>query len=179
MVKKIARTRDDAKEPGAYSVPLDSPLGQELVSLRSVTRTGKRATDLHETLEESMPCRDCGNARPAGNGNVSRLCATCDLKHAAKLASAVGFMVVLAHKFPTLRDADGVCPWDAEKLDAWACGPKRTGGGWHAAMFVLSVWRPHAQWRCGRFSAALAMQVWDEHHRAAFAAWASAGGHTP
>lgn len=146
---KIARTRDDAKEPGAYSVPMDSPLGQELA--RFVIRTRQAAGDA---------------------------CDVCYLKRAAKSHGA-RFMQALASRFPTLREADGVSPWDPEKLDAWACGPKRTGGGWHAAMFVLSVWRPHAQWRCGRFSAALAMQVWDEDHRAAFAAWAVAGGYTP
>ncbi len=46
-------------------------------------------------------------------------------------------IVRLARSFPTLRRVD---------LEPWACSPACTSGGWHAAMFVLSVWNSGTNW---------------------------------
>ena len=50
-------------------------------------------------------------------------------------------MTALCQRFPTLRDADGVDPWDPLTLLRWLCtSPAVTGGGEVAARFVLSIW---------------------------------------
>jgi hypothetical protein len=81
-------------------------------------------------------------------------------------------MEELALSFHGLRAADGVRPFDAETLDAWACGPAPGSGALNAARFVLSVWNSRAKWRCGRFDVVDALSCWDAEHRAAFLAWA-------
>lgn len=78
----------------------------------------------------------------------------------------------LARSFPTLEDADGVSPFDAEALDAWACGPVPGSGALYAAQFVLSVYNLGAPWKCGPFHAVRALAAWDRRHREAFLAWA-------
>jgi hypothetical protein len=77
----------------------------------------------------------------------------------------------LALSFPTLHEAAGVCPWEAVRLDAWACGPAPGSGALHAARFVLAVWDNAAEWRCGRFDAVEALASWDAPHRGAFLTW--------
>ena len=85
----------------------------------------------------------------------------------------VEHITLLARSFPTLaRQADGLAPWDADELDRWTCGPVPGSGALHAARFVLAVWRD-APWECGPFDVVSAMAAWDEHHRAAFLAWAA------
>jgi hypothetical protein len=80
----------------------------------------------------------------------------------------------LAQSFPSLVNKPGVSPWDALALDAWACGPAPSHGMLCAAQFVLAVWNPDAEWRCGRFDVMEAMGVWDAAHVGSFVAWASA-----
>jgi hypothetical protein len=76
-----------------------------------------------------------------------------------------------ALSFPTLAQAAGVCPWDAPRLDASACGPSPGDGTRHAARFVLGVWDNTTAWRCGRFEAVAALACWDGQHRLAFMTW--------
>lgn len=78
-------------------------------------------------------------------------------------------MLAIATSFPTLQGV--LRGWDPDVLDQWACGPVPGSGAFHAARFTLSVWNPEADWRCGRFDMHRALWAWDEHHRAAFAAW--------
>ena len=79
-------------------------------------------------------------------------------------------MMDLVDTFPTLRGA--LTTWDPAALDAWAMGPAATDGGYYAAQFVLSVWNPDGDWRCGAFNVSKAFRVWDGAHRSAMRAWA-------
>jgi hypothetical protein len=90
----------------------------------------------------------------------------------AKGGTTAECMVALARSFPTLaQQADGLDPFDPEKLDRWACGPVPSSGALHAARFVLGVFNPRARWQCGRFDALAAIGTWDQAHRAAFVSW--------
>lgn len=78
--------------------------------------------------------------------------------------------------FPTLakwasvsRSANQV--WDAQRFDKWAAGPSPGHGTLEAARFVLSVWNPCTEWKCGRFNLHDALWVWDAQHKAAFRHW--------
>lgn len=94
-------------------------------------------------------------------------------------------MTRLAHRFPGLRGAPGVDPWDAITLLRWACGG-RSHGEVLAAKFVLSVWNTSTDWeeiardegilttpegRFSRFDLFEAMAVWDAAHVEAMLAW--------
>lgn len=105
-------------------------------------------------------------------------------------------MTGLARSFPTLARADGLEPFDPDKLDAWAMTGGPCHGGLLAARFVLTVWsgqaftfgqqhyikrrtpddlyrvRVETPWRCGLFDVVDALSTWDAQHRAAFVAWA-------
>jgi hypothetical protein len=100
-------------------------------------------------------------------------------------------MTALALTFPTLCRAEGVEPFDAQLLDAWASSGAPCHGALYAARFVLSVWsggmgrvcKPRKKddayrfpvetfWRCGPFDVVDASSTWDAEHRAAFVAWA-------
>lgn len=104
-------------------------------------------------------------------------------------------MTELARTFPTLHKADGVEPFDAEKLDAWACSGAPSHGGLYAARFILAMWSGRAgvvgkprrdkkswngewrfpintSWRCGPFDIIDALGTWDDYHRSAFIEWA-------
>jgi hypothetical protein len=93
-------------------------------------------------------------------------------------------MSVLARSFPTLRQADGVEPWDVDRFVAWLCGPAPSHGAMHAGRFVLGVWHATADWRqvarelrldsaeaLSRFDFVEAVRTWDDEHRAACARW--------
>jgi hypothetical protein len=80
-------------------------------------------------------------------------------------------MTNLAKSFPTLRGADGLDPWDPEKLEEWTCGPVPGSGAFYAAQFVLEVWNKLVSWKCGPFRAVKAVNSWDHEHLAAFQAW--------
>lgn len=89
--------------------------------------------------------------------------------------------------FPSLRDAPGTDPFDAETLLDWALGPVSTSGSWHAVLFCLQVWNSTTDWcaaaktwgllkknakRFAPFNFVRAFQTWDDEHRAAFMAYA-------
>jgi hypothetical protein len=98
-------------------------------------------------------------------------------------------MTTLAHSFPSLREADGLNPWDLERFARWLCAG--TGGGAkRAGHFVLHVWNAAADHRefgrelgiesavaeeCLRpFNLSDALGVWDEEHKRAFISWVEA-----
>jgi hypothetical protein len=89
-------------------------------------------------------------------------------------------MTILALMFPTLRDADGIRPWDPEKLISWLNGPAPGSGARSAGRFVLGVWNSSTDWTehglapPGRFDLFEALAVWDDTHREALQAWVSA-----
>lgn len=82
-------------------------------------------------------------------------------------------MTKLALSFPALSGADGVKPWDAERLEAWLRSGAPGHGAKCAGRFVLSVWNPYHEWRAGRFDVHEALGCWDARHSAAFVAWIS------
>lgn len=77
----------------------------------------------------------------------------------------------LAESFPSLRGVPGARPFCADQLDGAL--PGRSHGEQCAARFVLYVWNPLWEWRCGRFDLAEAITTWDAAHLAAFQAWAA------
>ena len=79
----------------------------------------------------------------------------------------------LARSFKCLRGTPGTRGglWDAVALDTWAAGGASSGEK-HSARFVLGVWNPYDEWRCGKFDIYDAIQVWDHAHREAFLRWA-------
>ena len=80
-------------------------------------------------------------------------------------------MTALALSFPTLADADGVGPWDPDRLEAWLRSGAPGHGAQCAGRFVLSVWNSYHEWACGRFDLHEALGCWDAKHRSAFVAW--------
>jgi hypothetical protein len=81
-------------------------------------------------------------------------------------------MTTFAKSFPSMAKASGVALWDAHTLDGWAAETPLSHGELVTARFLLAVWDPAREWRCGRFDLMEALRVWDEQHRAAFLAWA-------
>ena len=98
-------------------------------------------------------------------------------------------MSTLARSFPSLREADGVAPWDLQRFARWLCAGT-AGGARRAGRFVLHVWNATADHReFGRelgldaevvgeclapFNLSEALGVWDEDHRRAFISWVEA-----
>jgi hypothetical protein len=83
-------------------------------------------------------------------------------------------MTALAESFPMLGQADGVHPWDADRLESWLLSGAPGSGARSAGRFLLSVWNPYHPWRSGAFDLHEALGCWDNHHRAAFTAWVRA-----
>ena len=81
-------------------------------------------------------------------------------------------MAAFAVTFPSMRYASGVEPWDAVELDAWGNGPCSHGKR-VTAQFLLNVWDPSTDWKCGRFDLMEALNVWPPSHREPFLRWAS------
>lgn len=79
---------------------------------------------------------------------------------------------LLAWKFPCLRHAPGVEPWNADRLDDWAASGGPSHGEKCSARFVLAVWNPNHEWQVGRFDLMEALRIWDEDSHKAFIAWA-------
>jgi hypothetical protein len=92
-------------------------------------------------------------------------------------------MTRLARRFPTLRNALGLDPWDATAFLRWACTVDLTSGGLHAVRFVLGVWNSTANWveearrdgldgaHLGRFDVFEALNAWDDAHAEGFTTW--------
>ncbi len=78
-------------------------------------------------------------------------------------------MSEIAQTFPSLRQADGVSPWNAWQLHDWAKQTARDPMARHAVEFLLMLWHPA---RFSGFSLFHALPEWDEEHRRAFSTWA-------
>ena len=83
-------------------------------------------------------------------------------------------MSALALSFPSLRQADGIAPWEPELFARWVRAGSAGHGATCAGQFVLSVWNLSTRWRGGRFDLHEALAIWDADHRTAFLAWARA-----
>jgi hypothetical protein len=81
-------------------------------------------------------------------------------------------MTAFALTFHAMRYASGVDPWDADEFDTWGSGP-RSHGERVTAQFLLSVYLPGYDWKCGRFDLMEALRIWDEEHHQAFLRWAA------
>lgn len=81
-------------------------------------------------------------------------------------------MLDLVNSFPTLRNKFST--WNALQFEEWACGPEPSSGMKHAARFILEVWNPYDEWKCGRFDWQRAISMWDDKHRKAFIDWLQA-----
>src|SRR4051812_25322802 len=80
-------------------------------------------------------------------------------------------MSALARSFPSLREADGLAPWDPLRFEQWLESGAPGHGAKCAGRFVLSVWNPYTSWPSGAFDLHEALACWDDAHRAAFVAW--------
>ncbi len=77
-------------------------------------------------------------------------------------------IVLIAESFPSLARADGVSPWNPNRLDVWASEFGRTNDAVHSARFLLRLWNSECDWECGRFDVQAAIRIWDRFHRRAF-----------
>jgi hypothetical protein len=80
-------------------------------------------------------------------------------------------MSKFASSFHSLRKAPGVALWDADTLDKWVTETPISDGERVTARFVLAVWDPNHDWRCGKFDLMEALRIWDEDHHRAFLTW--------
>src|SRR4051794_7009953 len=55
-------------------------------------------------------------------------------------------MTTLCDSFPTLREADGVNPWNVDRFESWLQSGAPGHGARCAGRFVLSVWNPYHDW---------------------------------
>lgn len=128
------------------------------------------------SLDPHEPRRRCPRrpSRPGLLGVVDAAALTDNNPEPLEVIVSSNTIEQLAVSFPSLANQPGVTPWDSLALDAWACGPAPSHGMLCAARFVLAVWDPNTDWRCGRFDLMEAMGVWDVAHHRAFVAWALA-----
>jgi len=77
----------------------------------------------------------------------------------------------LGLEFPSLRDAEGLRPWNPRVLDWWASRPGRDAAAVHAARFVLGCYCSARTWSCGRFDLFEAERAWDREARLVFLEW--------
>lgn len=77
-------------------------------------------------------------------------------------------IVLIAESFPSLAKAEGVWPWNPNRLDLWASELGRVDDAVHSARFLLRLWNADCDWECGRFDAQSAIRIWDRIHRRAF-----------
>lgn len=68
-------------------------------------------------------------------------------------------------------DKPGASPWDADLLDASYAGASH--GEKVTIAFLLNVWNPGHEWKCGKFDLIDAISVWDRGKREAFLSWAA------
>ena len=74
----------------------------------------------------------------------------------------------LARRFPCLADAEGVAPWDPERLYAWIRTAGVGGAAWHAGLLLLNLWG-EGDWE--RFDALEAARVWEDGDKQMFINW--------
>ncbi|MCA9191114.1 MAG: hypothetical protein KDB03_05120 [Planctomycetales bacterium] len=74
----------------------------------------------------------------------------------------------IAEMFPSLNKAEGIWPWNPERLDVWATEFERNEVEIHSARYVLRTWNPDTEWACGIFDQNAALKCWDQSHQLAF-----------
>lgn len=74
----------------------------------------------------------------------------------------------LATRFPSLKDAPGVMPWNPLLLDEWAMEYPGNRQALHSVRYLLWRWNSRFQWECGSFALRNALTEWDLLHRRAF-----------
>ena len=78
-----------------------------------------------------------------------------------------------AEFFPSLGSAEGVWPWNPDRLDNWAAEFDRNENERHSARYILQLWNPATAWACGTFDASEATKAWDTAHKEAYLTVAS------
>lgn len=81
-------------------------------------------------------------------------------------------MTELAMRFPCMKGAIGISPWQPFELNRWAVSGASHGER-VTASFLLAVWDSSAEWEVGRFDLMEALNVWSPSHRMPFLRWAS------
>ena len=90
-------------------------------------------------------------------------------------------MSLQAEAFHVLERADGVRPFDAERLYRWAKTPAAGAAARHVVRFLLELQSSaaikylddqHTGTDLGCFRAVEAIGVWDDENRTAFVVWA-------
>lgn len=74
----------------------------------------------------------------------------------------------IAEMFPSLNQAEGIWPWNPERLDVWASELGRTDVEVHTARYVLKIWNGDMEWACGVFDQNAALKCWDQTHLNAY-----------
>jgi hypothetical protein len=107
-------------------------------------------------------CADCWNPR----GPTARLRSLGPLKAEDRLAT-------LALSLPSLAErlTEGVLPFEAKKLDAFARRDGELPAARWAARFVLYAHYSYGSVSACLFDMRLALETWDGAHRAAFVTW--------
>lgn len=77
-------------------------------------------------------------------------------------------LLSLATRFSSLKDAAGISPWDAKKLELWVQAQTDQQSGYHAGLLLLTIWGESS---LGPFDIVSAIQIWDETEKKAFLSW--------
>ena len=75
----------------------------------------------------------------------------------------------LARRFPCLREAKGLSPFNAEEFHVWVASRPESSAAHHAGLFILNL-LPEGDWP--RFDAIRAISLFDDENRIIFANWA-------
>ena len=82
-------------------------------------------------------------------------------------------MARLAGRFPALKGAQGIDPWNPEALDEWAASGRRGSGARAVVRFLLAVWNgSEDHWKAGPFRLRDLGEL-DEENFEVWKAWAA------
>ncbi len=90
-------------------------------------------------------------------------------------------LLEIAKRFPSLANTyrGGPAPglqhdqWNPYEFEQWTGSAQAGNQARWAARFLLYLWNPQYEWRCGWFDLHSALNVWDSEHRTAFLTWAN------
>jgi hypothetical protein len=74
----------------------------------------------------------------------------------------------LARRFPSLRGAEGLEPFDPDAFHAWMRKKGGCSAAYHTGLLLLNLYGP-GPWE--RFDALAALRVWDDADRQMFVNW--------
>ena len=80
-------------------------------------------------------------------------------------------MEKFAKSFPSLKEAEGLSPWEPYKLCQWGKSYGKGSTELNAVRFVLWIFNPQLLYPCGRFELWEAMLSFEDGDREAFAQW--------